>query len=59
MFPVHWATFNLAFHAWNEPARRAAAEAARLGVPIAFPRPGRRIEPGNGSGPSDDWWRDP
>lgn len=59
MIPVHWATFNLAFHAWNEPARRAAAEAARLGVRIAFPRPGRRLEPSDGPGPPGDWWRDP
>jgi L-ascorbate metabolism protein UlaG (beta-lactamase superfamily) len=56
---VHWATFNLAFHAWNEPARRAAAEARRLDVRIAFPRPGGQIEPGEPPGRSDDWWMDP
>jgi L-ascorbate metabolism protein UlaG (beta-lactamase superfamily) len=59
--PVHWATFNLAFHAWNEPAERAAAAAARQGVRIAFPRPGELLEP---SAPpadpaSDRWWREP
>src|SRR6185436_5192667 len=32
MLPVHWATFNLAFHAWREPADRAVAAAARAGV---------------------------
>ena len=26
MFPVHWSTFNLAFHAWDEPIRRTVAE---------------------------------
>src|SRR5262249_57230510 len=31
LVPVHWATFNLAFHAWNEPAIRMAAAARDLG----------------------------
>ena len=43
MLPMHWGTFNLAFHAWDEPAERtfAAAGAARLLTPV----PGERIEP--------------
>ena len=27
MFPVHWSTFNLAYHDWDEPVRRSVAEA--------------------------------
>ena len=27
MFPVHWSTFNLAYHDWDEPIRRTVAEA--------------------------------
>jgi L-ascorbate metabolism protein UlaG (beta-lactamase superfamily) len=60
LVPVHWATFNLAFHPWNEPAERAAAAAARQGVRIAFPRPGERLEPSAPPDPSaGDWWREP
>jgi L-ascorbate metabolism protein UlaG (beta-lactamase superfamily) len=60
LVPVHWATFNLAFHAWNEPAERAAAAAARQGVRIAFPRPGEMLEPSAPPGPVPaDWWREP
>jgi L-ascorbate metabolism protein UlaG (beta-lactamase superfamily) len=60
LVPVHWATFNLAFHPWNEPAERAAAAAARQGVRIAFPRPGQMLEPSAPPGPVfGDWWREP
>jgi L-ascorbate metabolism protein UlaG (beta-lactamase superfamily) len=45
LLPVHWGTFNLAFHAWNEPAQRAAAAAAKAGVAIAIPQPGQFVEP--------------
>ncbi len=27
LLPVHWGTFNLAFHAWNDPAERVLAAA--------------------------------
>src|SRR5262249_23048751 len=59
MVPVHWATFNLAFHAWNDPARRAAAGARRRGVGTGFPRPGGRVEPDETDGPPDEWWKGP
>lgn len=57
LLPVHWGTFNLAFHAWNEPVARIAEEAARLGVPLAVPRPGEPVEPADPPSPgSDPWW---
>ena len=55
--PIHWATFNLAFHAWNEPVLRAAAEAARLGVRMAAPRPGESLEPAALPILDEGWWR--
>jgi L-ascorbate metabolism protein UlaG (beta-lactamase superfamily) len=58
LIPVHWGTFNLAFHDWNDPARRISAEAARLGVAVALPRPGQAIEPSSPP-PDDPWWRTP
>jgi len=56
--PVHWATFNLAFHAWNEPVERASAEARVRGVRIAVPRPGESLEPSaDAAAAAADWWR--
>ncbi|WP_436790665.1 MBL fold metallo-hydrolase [Yinghuangia sp. YIM S10712] len=57
LLPIHWATFDLAPHAWHEPAARTVAETARLGVPVAVPWPGAFVEPALGL-PDGDWWRD-
>ena len=56
MLPVHWATFNLAFHSWRDPAERAVAAAAANGVRIVTPKPGEFVEPSPAAAPSD-WWR--
>lgn len=55
MLPIHWGTFNLAFHRWNEPADRVVA-AAGSGTVLAVPRPGESIEPAT---PPQvrSWWR--
>ena len=56
LVPVHWGTFNLAFHAWNEPPDRVLAAARAANVPIVVPRPGDFVEPGSTkAGP--EWWR--
>lgn len=56
MLPVHWATFNLAFHPWREPADRATAAAAKAGVILIVPKPGEFVEP-EGAQPSREvWW---
>lgn len=57
MLPVHWATFNLGFHAWREPADRAVAAAAKAGVALAMPKLGERIEIGGELSPIDPWWQ--
>lgn len=56
MLPVHWATFNLAFHAWGDPADRAVAAAEKAGVTLVVPRPGAFVEPGPALTPRDAWW---
>ena len=58
LIPVHWGTFNLAFHDWNDPVRRITAEAARRGIVVAVPRPGQVVEPSSPP-PEDPWWRTP
>ena len=39
MLPIHWATFNLALHAWSEPVDRIWTEAKEHDVRLAVPRP--------------------
>ncbi len=55
LLPIHWGTFDLAFHAWSAPVERAVQEAARTGVALALPPPGGRFESG-GDLPSAPWW---
>ncbi|TFV87241.1 hypothetical protein E4P38_14405 [Blastococcus sp. CT_GayMR16] len=55
LLPIHWATFNLAFHRWAEPVQRLLAAAGRVGATVVVPLPGQRIDvldpPELG-----DWW---
>jgi hypothetical protein len=54
--PVHWGTFNLAFHDWNEPPERALAAARKAGIAIATPRPGEFVDAARPQ-PPEPWWR--
>ncbi|WP_431948698.1 MBL fold metallo-hydrolase [Actinacidiphila sp. bgisy167] len=56
MLPIHWGTFNLAPHPWEEPAEGTATAALAAGARIAVPRPGEPFEPANGL-PLVPWWR--
>ncbi len=55
LVPVHWATFNLAFHPWSEPIERLKAAADLVGVATAVPIPGQRLDVSHGIG-DDRWW---
>ncbi|WP_428263134.1 MBL fold metallo-hydrolase [Haliangium sp.] len=55
LLPVHWGTFQLALHAWTQPAEVLLAEAGRE-VEVAFPRPGESVTVG-GPVPAEPWWR--
>ncbi|WP_433599851.1 MBL fold metallo-hydrolase [Nocardia sp. CA-135953] len=57
LVPIHWATFNLAFHGWSEPVRRMVAAARAAGTEVAVPMPGQRIDP-NDLPSRDSWWED-
>ena len=57
LVPVHWGTFNLAFHGWTEPAERVVVAAQAAGVPLAVPMPGQSVVPG--APPAvERWWPD-
>jgi L-ascorbate metabolism protein UlaG (beta-lactamase superfamily) len=55
LVPIHWATFNLAFHGWSEPVRRMVAAARAAGTEVAVPVPGQRVDPSSAP-PADSWW---
>jgi L-ascorbate metabolism protein UlaG (beta-lactamase superfamily) len=46
LLPVHWATFNLSYHDWEEPILRTLAAAQKSGVDVITPRPGETYEYG-------------
>jgi L-ascorbate metabolism protein UlaG (beta-lactamase superfamily) len=55
MVPVHWATFNLAFHAWDEPIRRTLAAAPAHRVEVLTPRIGELVDADRPFA-STAWW---
>jgi L-ascorbate metabolism protein UlaG (beta-lactamase superfamily) len=56
LVPVHWGTFNLAFHAWSEPVDRLWSEAKAREVRLAVPRPGERVDV-DAPPAVDGWWQ--
>jgi L-ascorbate metabolism protein UlaG (beta-lactamase superfamily) len=57
LLPVHWGTFNLALHAWNDPAETLIERARQQGVHLVTPRLGVPVEPSRIELP-DAWWRE-
>ncbi len=54
MMPIHWGTFNLAFHAWDEPIRLLQGIADCKQISLFAPEPGK---PTLVSGPHlSGWW---
>jgi len=54
--PVHWGTFSLAMHAWDDPAETLLALGPKRGVPLVMPRLGEPVEPAHVERVSP-WWR--
>jgi L-ascorbate metabolism protein UlaG (beta-lactamase superfamily) len=56
--PVHWGTFNLAMHAWDEPVETLVARAPKAGAHLVLPRFGAAVEPSRVER-VETWWRQP
>lgn len=54
--PVHWGTFSLALHAWDEPAETLLAQAPAQGVQLVMPMLGEAVEPARVE-TVVPWWR--
>ena len=56
ILPIHFATFDLALHAWDDPMERLVWEAERKDVPLLTPIPGQTVDPRRTVATSP-WWR--
>ena len=54
--PIHWGTFSLALHRWDEPAETLFELGSKTGVKLLMPRLGEAIEPAFVER-VDPWWR--
>jgi L-ascorbate metabolism protein UlaG (beta-lactamase superfamily) len=54
--PVHWGTFSLAMHAWDQPAEVLLDLAPRQGVHLLMPQLGQAVEPAQVDSVTP-WWR--
>jgi L-ascorbate metabolism protein UlaG (beta-lactamase superfamily) len=56
LLPIHWGTFNLALHAWDDPVESLLRLAPKQGARLLLPRLGQPIEPSH-EHVIDPWWR--
>ncbi|MGH8691522.1 MAG: MBL fold metallo-hydrolase [Burkholderiales bacterium] len=54
--PIHWGTFSLAMHAWDQPAEVLLELGPKKGVHLVMPRLGEPVEPAHAEG-VEPWWR--
>lgn len=54
--PIHWGTFSLALHDWDQPVERLLELAPAHGLQLVMPRLGEAVEPSRVDG-VQAWWR--
>jgi L-ascorbate metabolism protein UlaG (beta-lactamase superfamily) len=54
--PVHWGTFSLAMHAWDQPAEVLLDLGPKAGAHLVMPRLGEPVEPAHAE-EVKPWWR--
>ena len=56
LLPVHWGTFSLSTHAWDQPVETLLAQADPAHAHLLLPRLGEPVEPAERR-PATPWWR--
>ena len=56
LLPIHWGTFNLALHPWDEPIETLLRLAPQSKSRLIVPRLGEAVEPAEDN-PLETWWR--
>jgi len=54
--PIHWGTFSLAMHPWDQPAESLLKLAPKAGAHLVMPRLGEAVEPAHAE-IAKPWWR--
>jgi L-ascorbate metabolism protein UlaG (beta-lactamase superfamily) len=55
--PIHWGTFRLAMHPWDQPAEVLLQQGSDIETRLVMPQLGEPIEPERASGSVEPWWR--
>lgn len=55
--PVHWGTFSLAMHPWDQPAERLLELSSKSTAHLIMPMPGQPVEPDLTPERVTPWWR--
>jgi len=58
LLPIHWGTFDLATHRWDQPIETLSTHAADAEARLVAPRLGEAAEPALVAGGGEAWWRD-
>ncbi|MBW4039085.1 MAG: MBL fold metallo-hydrolase [Acidobacteria bacterium] len=56
LMPIHWGLFNLALHAWRQPAERVVTLAEERGIKLWMPVPGEPTDVSQGRECVSRWW---
>ena len=59
LVPIHWGTFNLGLHPWDEPIDAFLAAAASSKTPVLVPRLGEPVRLPVPDAPPARWWASP
>ena len=58
LIPVHWGTFCICNHAWDDPIIRVTAKSTEMGVNIATPRIGQTVDYERIDSFNEPWWEE-
>ncbi len=56
MMPIHWGSFVLALHSWNDPVKRVSQKAEELNMPIIIPKIGEQFLINKPQIADNTWW---